>query len=318
MNESPRILLIASSKMQRTPAFERAVALARASGAVLHIVAVDFIRSLEMLGLFDHGTLTTLRESYLQSHRRWLEQQVRFERAQGLECAVHVLWAEHSFEDISEFVRTVQPLMLIKDVHNEPGFKRVFSTPLDWQLLRECPCSVQLVTPSLHALPRKVLATVNLYRARDADLRLNDKIVTVAQDLGRQWGASVHVLYSYDWSAIYASGFTMLGAMPIETGFTEALLEAHEEAFTSLCDRFSITEQCRHFLTGVPQPTIRTFARDNNFDLLVMGTLSRQNLEKMVGNTTELLLAHAPCSVLIVKPDSAIVTVAQQKKPHFE
>jgi universal stress protein E len=80
MNESPPILLISSSKMQRTPALERAVALAKASGAELRILAGDFISSLEVLGLFDDYTLNTLRASYLQSHRRWLEQQVRFER----------------------------------------------------------------------------------------------------------------------------------------------------------------------------------------------------------------------------------------------
>jgi universal stress protein E len=311
MNESPPILLIASSKMQRTPAFERAVALARASDAELRILAVDYIRSLEMLGLFDHDTLATLRESYLQSHRRWLEQQVRFERELGLDCSMHVLWAEHALEEICDYARAVKPSMLIKDVHHEPGFKRVFSTPEDWHLLRECTCPVQLVTQARHALPRNVLATVNLYRTRDADLRLNDKIITVARDLSLQWGARLHVLYSYDWSAIYASGLTMLGAMPIETGFVEALCEAHKEAFTALCDRQAIAEQCRHFLTGVPQPTISAFVRENDVDLLVMGSLPRHNMENIMGNTAESLLAHAPCSVLIVKQDTEVLTVAR-------
>lgn len=317
MNESPPILLIASSKMQRTPAFERAVALAKAGNARLRILAVDFIRSLEVLGLFDHDTLSTLRESYLQSHRHWLEQQVRFERDQGLDCSVEVLWAQRSLEEICEYASAVQPSMLIKDVHHEPGFKRVFATPLDWHLLRECACPVQFVTQTRHALPRKVLATVNLYRTRDADLRLNDKIIAVARDLAQQWNARVHVLYTYDWSAIYASGFTMLGAMPIETGFAEALRDAHEEAFTSLCERHAINAQGRHFLTGVPQPTISAFAREKDVDLLVMGTLPRHHLERMVGNTAELLLAHAPCSVLVVKPDAAGVTGAR-KVAHIE
>jgi universal stress protein E len=293
------------------------VALAKASNTGLRILAVDFIRSLEVLGLFDHDSLSRLRESYLQSHRHWLEQQIAFERTQGLDCSVQVLWADHSLEEICEYAKTVEPLMVIKDVHHEPKLKRVFSTPLDWHLLRECACPVQFVTQTRHALPRKVLATVNLYRTRDADLRLSDEVITVARELADQWGARLHVLYTYDWSAIYASGFTMLGAMPIETGFVEALLDAQEEAFTSLCDRFAIEEHRRHFLTGVPQPTISAFARENDVDLLVMGTLPRHHLEKMVGNTAELLLANAPCSVLIVKPDAAGVTVAR-KVAHIE
>ncbi|WP_414705717.1 universal stress protein, partial [Pseudomonas sp.] len=47
------------------------------------------------------------------------------------------------------------------------------------------------------------------------------------------------------------------------------------------------------------------FARQNDFDLLVMGTLPRHSLEKIMGDTAESLLAHAPCSVLIVKPGDA-------------
>jgi len=42
-----RILLIAPSEMTRTPAFDRAQALAIATGALLHIVAFDYVASLE-------------------------------------------------------------------------------------------------------------------------------------------------------------------------------------------------------------------------------------------------------------------------------
>lgn len=312
MNESPPILLIASSNIQRTAAFERAVAIAKASHAELRILAVDFIRSLEILGLFDHDTLATLRDLYLESHRRWLEDQVESERAQGLDCSMHVLWADYPIDEICEYVKTLRPSMLIKDVHHEARFRRVFATPLDWHLLRECGCPVLLVTEARHALPRKVLAAVNLYRSRDADLRLNDEIIASARNLSDQWGAELHVLYSYDWSAIYALSFTVVGTMPIETGFAQALGDAHEEAFAVLCDRFVIDEKCRHFLTGAPQSTISAFARENDFDMLVMGSLPRHHLEKIVGNTAELLLTHAPCSVLIVKADDAGVIAVQK------
>ena len=52
-----RILLIAPSEMTRTPAFDRAQALARAAGALLHIVAFDYVTSLAMAGLFDHDAM---------------------------------------------------------------------------------------------------------------------------------------------------------------------------------------------------------------------------------------------------------------------
>jgi universal stress protein E len=54
-------------------------------------------------------------------------------------------------------------------------------------------------------------------------------------------------------------------------------------------------------MTGTPISTINGFARQNEFDLLVVGTLPRHNLTRIMGNTAEVLLGHAPCSVLIVK-----------------
>ncbi|MFK3971306.1 universal stress protein [Pseudomonas sp. NPDC087358] len=301
MNDSQRLLLIASSKMQRTPAFERGVGLARARGWSLRILAVDYVKVLELLGLFNHQALATLRDSYLQNHRRWLESEAAQERERGLDCTVQVLWSDHIVDEIRNCIAVTQPLMLIKDVHREPVLKRVFSTPLDWHLLQDCQCPVQFVMPGDDALPSKILAAVNLYRAEDVDLRLNDAILRAAMDLGIQTGASVHVLYTYDWSAIYAAATPKLGMLPIDTGFQEALNDAHEESFGLLCDRHGVDARHRHFLTGTPMATINAFARQNRFDLLVIGTLPRHHLTRIMGNTAEGLLGHAACSVLIVK-----------------
>lgn len=302
MNESSEFLLIASSKMQRTPAFDRAVALARAFGVSLRIVALDDFQALDVMGVFDYTALARLRDDYLRAHRQWLEQQAAQERAKGLECSVQILWTDSRFDAIASCVRAIRPQMLIKDVHHERLFARLFSTPLDWHLLRDCKCAVQFVSEGHRPLPRRTLAAVNLYRYDDADLRLNDRLIETASRIARQCAGSAHVLYSFDWSAFYATRVTLLGALPVETGFHEALGEAHAEAFAALCERHAIPVECRHFLVGTPQPTISRFAREQDIDLLVMGSLPRTRLEKVIGNTAELLLTHSPCSVLIVKP----------------
>jgi len=306
MNESPSLLLIASSRMERTAAFERAVALARAGGMSLRIVALDYLRLLELLGLFSQDTIPTLRDSYLQTHCRWLEQEAAFERGQGLDCTVQVIWSDHLYQEISDCVRTLQPAMLIKDVHHESTLKRLFSTPLDWHLIRDCQCPLQLVTPSPHPLPLKILAAVNLYRSEDIDLRLNDRILSAGSSIAAMGQASLHVIYVYDWAAIYAAGTPRLGTMPIETGFREALADAHEESFNLLCDRHRIDSRHRHFMSGTPLSVMDGFARQNGFDLLVMGTLGRNDRVRSIGDTAERLLGHTPCSLLIVKaPESA-------------
>ncbi|WP_160170535.1 universal stress protein [Pseudomonas syringae] len=307
MKDSASLLLIASSRHERTPAFERAIALTKACGARLRIVALDHVKQLEVMGVFNPASLAMLRDGHLQAHQRWLDAQVEQERSKGLDVSVHALWTDHVFDEIQHHVRTLRPIMLIKDVHHEPSLQRLFSTPLDWRLLRHCACPVQLVTRSTHPLPVKMLAAVNLYRSHDADLRLNDQILSAATRLAAQCHAILHVVYVYNWAAIYASGTTLSGSMPVEFGFQEALSDAHEESFSLLCAKHGIEQQRRHFMTGTPQPTLEAFARQHDVDLLVMGTLPRHGLERVMGDTAETALTHAPCSVLVIKFDTVAV-----------
>ena len=51
MLQTPRLLLIAPPTMTRTPAFERAAALAVAMQLPLHIVAFDYLQALAVAGL---------------------------------------------------------------------------------------------------------------------------------------------------------------------------------------------------------------------------------------------------------------------------
>ena len=64
MHKLKRILLIAPSEMTLTPAFERAHALACATGALLHIVAFDYVQALAVAGLLDHEAMAQAREGY--------------------------------------------------------------------------------------------------------------------------------------------------------------------------------------------------------------------------------------------------------------
>ncbi|WP_268801012.1 universal stress protein [Pseudomonas huanghezhanensis] len=301
MTDSPCLLLIASSLQERTPAFERAIALAKASGVGLRIVVVDYVNTLEVMGYFNPDALSTLREEYLHDHRRWLESQIEKERGGGLDVSMQLMWLGDVYHDVHDYVRAIAPIMVIKDIHHEPSLKRLFSRPLDWHLLRQCLCPIQFVTSTSQRLPRKILAAVNLYRSNDAELWLNDTLLDAASRLAAQCLAILHVVYVYDWAAIYAAGANTFGAQPVENGFQEALSDAHEEAFALLCAHHGIAGNSCHFLNGSPRTTLETFARQHDFDLLVMGTQPVHGLEKIMGDTAENLLTHAPCSVLVVK-----------------
>ncbi|MEF9673557.1 hypothetical protein QNM99_20505 [Pseudomonas sp. PCH446] len=81
--------------MNRSPAFERATELALSSGAALHILAFDYVPTLDMATLFDQKAMTQAREGYLDLHRRWLRQETDHLRA-GPGCKLQYFLAPSS------------------------------------------------------------------------------------------------------------------------------------------------------------------------------------------------------------------------------
>ena len=55
-------------------------------------------------------------------------------------------------------------------------------------------------------------------------------------------------------------------------------------------------------LVGAPKHMIVQFAEDHKFDLIVMGATGAGMINKLVlGSTTQFVVNHAPCNVLVVK-----------------
>jgi universal stress protein E len=287
--------------MTRTPAFDRAAALALAMQLPLHIVAFDYLQALTVAGLFAPEQIRLARDGYLQTHRQWLAEQAGLMNKHGVEVTSEVVWVQHPYEEILHFVNEMQLALIIKDAQEESALKRVFFTPLDWQLLRDCPVPVHLVTNALNPRPRNVLAIVDVLRSEDQDHVYNDQIIDAATKLAEQCDARLELLHVYDWTAVYAQDMGF-GALPLATGIYEALGTTQQEAFAALAERHGVPLPCRHFIEGAPLTSICDFATEQRTDVIVMGTVQHSGLNKLLGTTAEQLLHRAPCSVLAIKP----------------
>lgn len=301
MSQSQRLLLIAPSAMTRTPAFDRAAALALAMQLPLHIVAFDYSKALAVAGLFAPEQFVLARDGYLQTHRQWLADQAGLMSKHGVEVSSEVVWVQHPYDEILNFINEMPLTLIIKDAQEESTLRRVFFTPLDWQLLRDCPMPVHLVTTPLNARPRNVLAIIDVLGKEDQDHVFNDQIIDAAKKLAAVCDASLELLHVYDWTAIYAQdmGFA---ALPLASGIYEMLGSAQHEAFADIAERHGVPPERRHFIEGAPVPSICEFVAKYRTDVIVMGTVQHKGLSKLLGTTAEQLLHRAPCSVLAIKP----------------
>ncbi|MCX4216124.1 universal stress protein [Pseudomonas sp. MCal1] len=295
-----RILLIAPGEMTLTPAFERACALACAGGALLHIVAFDYVPVLAAAGLFAPEAMARAREGYLQVHRHWLEQQARFKRCIGLNVTTEVVWARSCLAHVLEYVNDFHPDLVVKDTHCVPALDRAFHRSLDWRLLRECPAHLHLVTRAGHARPMKILVAVDLSHLEALTRGLNDRLLDLACRLAADCGAALHLLNVGCW-AVMDEGTASVPTGSLDDSLKDAIEDAQQEAFEALAERYGIPSSCRHLLTGVPRKVIGLFARQHAFDMVVLGMLYPDGKHRLIGSTVESLLNQAPCSLMIVK-----------------
>ncbi|CAI8702897.1 universal stress protein E [Pseudomonas chlororaphis] len=296
-----RLLLIAPTEMIRTPAFERAQALANATGAMLHIVAFDYVNALAVAGLFDHDAMTQAREGYLQVHRHWLEQQARLERCKGGHVTTEVVWARLNPAHVLEYVNDFHPDLVIKDMQPVPALDRVFHRPLDWLLLRDCPAPLHLVVRAENPRPLKILAAIDLSHLEALTQGLNERILDLASTLATSCGATLHLLNVSNWSVV-GDTVTSVPTSSLDDSLRDAVNDAQQEAFDLLAERYGVERKHRHLLAGIPHQAIGHFARRNAFDMVVLGTVYRHGIEVFVGSTAESLLHHPPCSLMLVKP----------------
>lgn len=301
MFEIRRLLLITPSEMSHTPAFDRAQSLARATGAVLHMVAFDYVEALAVAGLFDQEAMAQAREGYLQVHRHWLEQQARFGQCKGLQVTTEVVWAKPCIEEVLEYVNDFRADIVIKDVQRVSAFKRVFYRPLDWLLLRDCPAPLHLVTDARNPLPLKILAAIDLSHLEELTQGLNDRILDMASTLASSCGAKLHLLNVSGWT-VDGDSEVNLQNLALRESLRDAVNDAQEEAFDTLAERYGVPQVRRHRVTGTPHTMIERFAANNAFDLIVMGTVHHRGVSIFIGSTAESTLDRAPCSLMIVKP----------------
>lgn len=79
-----------------------------------------------------------------------------------------------------------------------------------------------------------------------------------------------------------------------------ALLEQKKDKFNTICERLNVSKNQRWLIWGNPKEEICTLAKQENIDLIIVGSHGRHGLALLLGSTASSVLHHAPCDVLAV------------------
>ena len=122
-----------------------------------------------------------------------------------------------------------------------------------------------------------------------------------AVDMAKNYGAKLHMLHViYDVAT--ASGL-YIPHVTFDALYTELEASAKKELERFGCEEMqSLKDTEFTLLRGVPYEEILKFAKENNFDLIVIGTHGRKGLDRVLfGSTAERVVRNASCPVLTVR-----------------
>ncbi|MDF1564878.1 MAG: amino acid permease [Deltaproteobacteria bacterium] len=228
-------------------------------------------------------------------------------RSSGIEVQTRVLVGEPWVETIRQVIRDRHDLVLVAVDASQPGGPDAFTR----HLLRKCPCPVLTLAPGEEVRIRRVVAAIDAAAEDPAHQALNAQILGAARRVARRSGAELHVAYAW-----YFPG----GGLLSERGVSDTTIhsarrrqrEYHDEVFKKALQGFEAegVPLHRHLLEGRPGTAIPAFAREQEMDLIVMGTVTRTGIAGYFsGNTAEDVLARASRSVLAIKPPGFVTPI---------
>lgn len=226
----------------------------------------------------------------------------------GIPIDIKVVWHNKPYVAIIQEVIAHQHDLVLKMAHQHDRLEAVIFTPLDWQLLRKCPCLIWMVEDQPWPNNGRALFAVNLASEDPYHDPLNIKLVSETIALAKQVDQTeVHLVGAYPVTPINIA----IELPDFDPGvYNDAIRGQHLIAMKSLRQKFSPDERLTHVEKGLPEEVIPDLAEHLQAGVVVLGSLGCTGLSAaFIGNTVEHVIDHLKCDLLAIKPNDFISPV---------
>jgi universal stress protein E len=232
----------------------------------------------------------------------------------GVSVTVDAAWDGSLEEGVIRAAARHRADWILVSVRLHPIHRRPLFSDSDWQLIRHAPCPLLFVQPRPWTVPARVVSAVDPLRAHGKPGELDRQILEAGACICRRRGGQLHVFHAFEPILHDASG---KGPGPLPVEYAEATLEgAHNAAVEGLLVEFPEAAGRVRIAEGRVDEKLPEFAREIHADLVVMGAVSRNLLQRaFIGSTAEKVLGRLGCDVLIVKPEGLTPPPARLAQP---
>jgi len=284
-------LLIIADRDKRCVALRRGLELARKLGCSVDVVAFSYT-SLTRLKL-KAKERTVIKKRLLAERETEVQQRID-EFSQGEQkVTLIVAWEK----DIAPWIirRCSRPYeAVIKTGHRSESFTY---TSTDWQLLRECPCSVLIVAEKKWHRTKPVLATVDLGSKVPEKIALNHAVINKAKIFSRALGTEMLIISAIEIPTLLAE-FDLVDPL----AYVKEMKAEMRPRIKELAEAHDLSKDIFRIKKGPIAKVISSDAAKHRAQLVIMGTVGRRGLTaRLLGNTAESVLRHLRTDVLAIK-----------------
>lgn len=143
---------------------------------------------------------------------------------------------------------------------------------------------------SLMSEYKKVLIAVDINEPSE---KLNGHVKNYLQA-----GVDVHICHAVIPLEVMYSFVPIGGYSVAVSGFQDEIMDHAQTSLEELASGLGLAADNAHLLVGKAATEIKVFAKENDFDLIVVGTHGKNAVRAALGSTSNGVLHSAPCDVL--------------------
>lgn len=200
--------------------------------------------------------------------------------------------------------------LVVKSAERRRNDRQTVARGFDVQLLRACPQPLLLLAKDLRPQLRNVMVAIELASPQTVESDFGLKLLEMGKRISLAAGADLHVFHAWQARGEDAVHYR-LGAAMANQYVGEIRLDKWRLLTGTLHRaKLSTSDTHVHFHKGKVRQLLPHFAREENIDLLLIGTVGRTGVSAgLFGNTSEKVLPQIETPVLAIKPDSFVSTV---------
>ena len=139
---------------------------------------------------------------------------------------------------------------------------------------------------------KHILLAVDFYEHCEA-------VANRAKDLANKFQAKLSIIHVVDSMPVTDASY---GAdIPFNMDLTAELMAGAKKRLDKLAEKLNVAKDRLWLELGSPKTEIIRVAKENNVDLIVIGSHGRHGLALILGSTANGVLHHATCDVLAVR-----------------